>query len=130
MLNWEKDHRKTMPREYAPDTLPDTGSWQDRVRWTRTKSTPRAAELRVSKKAVAVIDGNDHSAFLLRYYVNCIKSPEFSNKTLDQRKEILIRIGLTIQRLINSKKQFSREVSELIDQGTAGIRRFSKKCRS
>lgn len=130
MLNWEKDHRKTMPREYAPDTLPDTGSWQDRVRWTRTKSKPNAAETRAAKNSLPVIDCSDHSAFLLRYYVNCIKSPDFYNKTMDQRKEILIRIGLTIQHLINSKKPFSRDVSELIAQGTAGIRRFSKKYQS
>jgi hypothetical protein len=126
MLNWEKDRRKSQVREYSPDTLPDSGSWQDRVRWEKenilvNKSSRRSFH-RVHEQTFTPLD---HQARQLELYVTCLKSAYFYEKPSEHRSEIVANTRKLISRVKSGKNSSLHHVLALAEQATSLIEKIN-----
>jgi hypothetical protein len=89
-LDWERDRAKRLPREYASDDLPPTGSFADQARYgVFNRSCVSLA--RKALRAPADVKRSQYSDVLsqLQCYVAHASHPDFYRKTESQRKEIV-----------------------------------------
>ena len=126
MLNWEKDRRKSPAREYSPDTLPDTGSWQDRVRWERENlssiSVYRRSAHRIHEQSYTPLD---HQTRQLELYVACLKSAYFYEKPSEHRREIVANTRKLISRVKSGRNSTLHHVLALAEQATSLLEKIN-----
>lgn len=126
MLNWEKDRRKRHIREYSPDTLPDTGSWQDKVRWEKENLSANGGSRRSFHRIHELpFTPLDHQARQLELYVACLKSAYFYEKPSEHRREIVANTRKLITRVKSGQNSSLHHVLALAEQATCLLEKIN-----
>jgi hypothetical protein len=122
MLNWEKDRRRYTPKEFSPDTLPDTGSKQDMLRWaTENRTNPSYHCGSHSNRRNQTFKPMNHAVHQLELYVRCVQSNYFYEKPLEHRNEVIICIRKLITRVNTDPRTSSHYARDLVERARSLI---------
>ncbi len=112
MLNWEKNRRNRMPKDYSSDTLPDTGSKEDILRWKRENSETKVFPNMKNGRQLSnrKFTPMHFAAEQLTHYLKCVQSAYFFDKPREHQKEIISGIRKLIAKInINPNTSSSYE---------------------
>ncbi|PRY96445.1 hypothetical protein BCM14_2683 [Jezberella montanilacus] len=124
MLDWEKDRRKRLPRQYDSDALPATGSWADQKRWADEYGQKRHNSLQRSTTATHRVDLKSHWISQLSLYLKCLKSVDFHKKYPEHQLEIIGIVRKLISSLSASGSRLEASVQKEIDEAKRIISNF------
>jgi hypothetical protein len=133
-LDYEKDRRYQMPRDFAPDSPPLTGSYHDQLRYgvrhgiATEQSTRKHSNLQASGCGSKTFDFDQ-----LRSYTRAVNAHEFEAKWPTQRKELLDNLRTLMTRcerwesfMSSADMHAVRDAKFALGKRTSPVRRVSR----